>query len=143
MSHFTTAYLIRRVIERQAPDGVVVSEGPVGVYPNKTNFYIPDISVVHRARLGREGSGFAPSDLLLAVEVVSPSNPGNDLVLKRHAYAVAGIAEYWIVDGRDRTLRVLRLESPGKYADDIVVKAGHAWRSETPFPLVIDPAEVF
>jgi Uma2 family endonuclease len=143
LPHANTAYKMLRLLERQAPVGIAVSEGPAGVYPNKTNFYIPDIYVVPIAALERAGRGFTPAELLLAVEVVSPSNPSNDLLFKRHMYAVAGIAEYWILDGRDRTLRVLRLESPGKYAADVIVKAGQTWRSETPFPLVIDPAEVF
>jgi Uma2 family endonuclease len=142
MPHVRFTARLHRLLVLQAPDDVMVGEG-AGVYPNDTNFYIPDIFVVPAAALEGEGRGFAPADLLLAVEVVSPSNPGNDLVLKRHAYAVAGIQEYWVVDRRDRTLRVLRLESPGKYADDIVVKAGEPWRADRPFPLAIDPADVF
>jgi Uma2 family endonuclease len=140
--HFRATYRLRRLLERQAPENLVIGEG-AGVYPNDTNFYVPDLFVVPAAALDGEGRGFAPSDLLLAVEVVSPSNPGNDLVLKRHAYAAAGVPEYWIVDGRDRTLRVLRLVAPGKFADDVVVKAGERWRSERPFPLEVDPAEIF
>jgi Uma2 family endonuclease len=140
--HVRAASRLHRVLVRQAPEEMEIGQG-AGVHPDETNFYIPDLFVVRSAVMDSDGRGFSPSDLLLAVEVVSPSNPGNDLVLKRHAYAVAGIAEYWIVDGRDRTLRVLRLESPGKYADDVIVGAGQEWRSETPFPLVIDPAQVF
>jgi Uma2 family endonuclease len=140
--HGRVTYRLRRLLERQAPDGVVIGES-LAVYPNDTNFYVPDLHVVSAAALEGDGRGFSPPDLLLAVEVVSPSNPGNDVVLKRHAYAVAGIPEYWILDKRDRTLRVLRLESPGKYADDVVVKAGEQWRADRPFPLVVDPADVF
>lgn len=140
--HVRATYRLRRLLERQAPEGTAIGEG-AGVYPNDTNFYIPDLWVVPIAAMEGEGRGFSPADLLLAVEVLSPSNPGNDLVLKRHAYAVAGIPEYWIADGRDRTLRVLRLAEPGGYADDIVVKAGERWRSAHPFPLEIDPAELF
>jgi Uma2 family endonuclease len=142
LPHFRATYNLRRLLERQAPDGVVVGEG-VGVYPSSTSFYVPDLFVVPASSVAGDGLGLQPGDLLLAVEVVSPSNPGNDLVLKRHAYAVASIPEYWIVDQRDRSLRVLRLESPGKFADDIVVKAGEQWRADRPFPLVVDPADVF
>jgi Uma2 family endonuclease len=140
--HIRATYRLRRLLERQAPDSVVVGES-AGVYPNDTNFYIPDLFVVLAVALEGEGRGFTPEDLLLAVEVVSPGNPGNDLVLKRHAYAAAGVPEYWIADQRDRTLRVLRLEAPGKYAEDIVVKAGERWRAERPFPLAVDPGEIF
>lgn len=46
----------------------------------------------------------------LVVEVVSPDDPARDLVEKRGDYAAARIPEYWIVDPRDETIRVLRLE---------------------------------
>ncbi len=46
----------------------------------------------------------------LVVEVVSPDNPGRDLVEKRADYAEAGIPEYWIADPRDETIRVLTLD---------------------------------
>lgn len=141
MPHVRSTARLHRLLVKLAPDDVEVGEG-AGVYPNDTNFYIPDLFVAPAEALEGEGRGFVPGDLLLAVEVVSPSNPGNDLVLKRHAYAAAGIREYWILDRRDRTLRVLRLSGPGKYADDVVVKAGERWRSETPFPLEIDPGAV-
>ena len=46
----------------------------------------------------------------LVVEVISPDNPARDLVEKRADYAEAGIPEYWIVDPRDATIRVLTLK---------------------------------
>ncbi len=45
----------------------------------------------------------------LVAEVVSPDNPGRDLVEKRIDYAEAGIPEYWIADPRDETITVLSL----------------------------------
>ena len=50
------------------------------------------------------------------VEVVSPDDPGRDLVEKRADYAEAGIAEYWIADPRDQTIRVLTLQD-GAYVE--------------------------
>ena len=46
----------------------------------------------------------------LVVEVVSPDNPGRDLMEKRGDYAEAGIPEYWIADPRHETIRVLTLQ---------------------------------
>lgn len=48
----------------------------------------------------------------LVVEVVSKDDPDRDWITRRTEYAVAGIAEYWIVDPRDRTLTVFTLD-PG------------------------------
>jgi Uma2 family endonuclease len=140
--HFRATTKLHRLLDRQAPDEFVVGENG-GVYPNRTNYYIPDLIVLRAECLEGAGRGFTPADVLLAIEVVSPNNPGNDLVLKRHAYAVAGIREYWIVDERDRTLRVLGPDGKGGYAERAAVRAGERWRADEPFPLEIDPGEVF
>ena len=99
---------------RQAPEDVRGRRRSRGSIPTIRTSTFRISSSCPPPRWRATGRGFAPRDLLLAVEVVSPSNPGNDLVLKRHAYAVAGIPEYWIVDRRDRTLRVLRLGRAGQ-----------------------------
>ena len=49
---------------------------------------------------------------------MSPDDPDRDLVEKRADYAEAGIPEYWIVDPRDETITVLKLEG------DVYVECG-------------------
>ncbi|MBA3942975.1 MAG: Uma2 family endonuclease [Herpetosiphonaceae bacterium] len=46
----------------------------------------------------------------LVVEIVSPDNPERDTVEKRADYAMAAIAEYWIVNPLDETVTVLTLD---------------------------------
>ena len=46
----------------------------------------------------------------VVTEVVSPDNPDRNLLEKRVDYAEAGIPEYWIVDPRDQSIRVLTLQ---------------------------------
>jgi Uma2 family endonuclease len=142
LPHAAALYEIRRLLDRQAPPDLAVVEA-VGLYPNKTNFYVPDLMVIPKQVLKGRDRGVGPGDVRLAVEVVSPSNPGNDHVLKRHAYAVAGVREYWIVDERDHTLRILTSDPAGGYTDHAVVNPGKTWRATEPFPLEIDPADVF
>ena len=67
----------------------------------------------------------------LVVEVVSPDDPARDLVDKRTDYAEAGIPEYWIVDPRDETIRVLTLRG-GAYAEHGVYARG----GSAPSPLL-------
>ena len=52
----------------------------------------------------------------VVVEVVSPDDPGRDLVVKRADYAEAAIPEYWIVDPRVETVTVLTLAG-GAYVE--------------------------
>ena len=44
------------------------------------------------------------------MEILSPSNPGHDLVAKRRWYAEAGVREYWIVSPEAQLVEVLVLE---------------------------------
>ncbi|MCX7791525.1 MAG: Uma2 family endonuclease [Chloroflexaceae bacterium] len=48
----------------------------------------------------------------LIVEVLSPSNPAQDLVVKRGAYARAGLPEYWLMRPVERDVLVLSAPDP-------------------------------
>lgn len=78
--------------------------------------------------------------MLLVVEVLSPSNSRNDLVLKRHDYAAASIPAYWIVDPPAPTITVLELTDRGDYAERAELQPGLTWTTDRPFPVTIDPA---
>ncbi|MEH0444492.1 Uma2 family endonuclease [Streptomyces sp. B21-102] len=59
----------------------------------------PDISVVRaEAVTDRRQTHFKASDVLLAVEVVSPDSEARDRDTKPHKYAAAGIPHFWLVD---------------------------------------------
>jgi Uma2 family endonuclease len=63
----------------------------------------PDLSFLKTEHLGRVGDTQIVGPVDLAVEILSPSNPENDLEVKFAAYARHGIPWYWIVDlDRDR-----------------------------------------
>ncbi len=73
----------------------------------------PDVAFMLAKHSSRRGEAFWDrADLVM--EVVSEDDPQRDLVLKRQEYAKAGIPEYWIVDPRDKTIRVLCLASTGE-----------------------------
>ncbi|MGH3851230.1 MAG: Uma2 family endonuclease [Pseudonocardiaceae bacterium] len=61
----------------------------------------PDLIVVDAKavnRVDRSGGLLGAGDVLVVVEIVSPGSQRLDYVTKRHEYADAGIAYYWIVD---------------------------------------------
>lgn len=58
----------------------------------------PDVFVVRRVEGVRPSYPYELHDLLLAVEVVSPSNPILDYQVKRNLYLREGVNEYWVIN---------------------------------------------
>ena len=63
----------------------------------------PDLMVFPETTLEEDAAAVYPADVLLAVEIVSKSNPENDYDDKVRDYAAMGIPLYLIVDPRDGT----------------------------------------
>ncbi|MFC3741538.1 Uma2 family endonuclease [Paractinoplanes deccanensis] len=89
---------------------------------------IPDLSVWSKAP--PRAVWLAVSDLLLAVEIVSPGSEAMDEVTKRREYASAGIPQYWVVDRDDaQTVTLYRLSSKAAYTER--AKMPLAWLLQT------------
>ena len=100
----------------------------------------PDVIVARRAatdRVDREGEVYHASDVVLAIEVVSPGSRRLDRRVKRDEYADAGIPHYWIVD-LDEPVSLIACHLAGElgYVDGGAV-AG-VFRTTEPFPVEID-----
>lgn len=139
--HGAVANRLRRLLDRQAPDGVLVGQG-IGVSAKRSSYFVPDLFVARESAVDRGGAALDPADVLLVVEVISPSNAGRDLVLKRHEYAAAGIPLYWLVEPRKQTLTVL-LNGAGGYREQVVLPTGDVYRAEQPFSLTLPLADIF
>ncbi|WP_328827701.1 Uma2 family endonuclease [Streptomyces ureilyticus] len=63
---------------------------------------IPDISITSREAMLTDDP-LDPHEILLAIEIVSPSNPANDYEAKSRDYPAMGIEHYLILDPRDGT----------------------------------------
>jgi len=103
----------------------------------------PDIVFMREANTDRRSDDYwTGADL--ALEVVSKFDPKRDLETKLHEYAEAGIPECWIVDPRNATITVFKLESAGqRYAEVGVYKPGEFAASVLLEGLTIDVAAVF
>ncbi len=89
-------------------NGLVLPAGlPVRTTPE--TYREPDLVLLLSEEDPRRGNDYWDGADLVA-EVVSPDDPARDLVRKRREYAQAGIAEYWIVNPRQQTITVLRLQ---------------------------------
>ncbi|WP_431935192.1 Uma2 family endonuclease [Micromonospora sp. RP3T] len=139
--HGAIANRLRRLLDRQAPTGLLVGQD-VGVSATRSSYFVPDVFVAHEEALDRGGPALAPADVLLVVEVVSPGNAGRDLVLKRHEYGLAGIPHYWLVEPRKQTVTVLEHVGNG-YRESAVLAAADVYRADHPFPLVLPVSELF
>lgn len=88
---------------------------PIGVrLPTQSVPFQPDIVFVAAARGAIIGPQYIEGVPDLVVEILSPSNWPYDRQEKFRAYQTAGVAEYWIVDYRARTVEVFALEE-GEY----------------------------
>lgn len=141
MAHFATLYRLRRLLEAQAPSHLVVGEN-LGVLRRDANsYFIPDLVIFDADLLSSSVAALPPAAAKLVVEVVSPSNPSTDLVLKRAGYAMVGVAEYWIVEPSVREVQVLGQPGPEGYL--IQEKHTGLMSSTVPFPYELDLNAIF
>jgi Uma2 family endonuclease len=112
----------------------------VNVRATDKDFFIPDVVVVRKEVVKTVGLMFSPSDILLAVEVVSPSTKMRDRMFKAEAYAKAGIPNYWRIEPDEGpTLYVHELKGE-LYEPPAVFKAGTVADLTKPFPISFDSA---
>jgi Uma2 family endonuclease len=134
---WTHATVIANLISALIPLVVRLSgrwrTAPLDIFFQGADPVQPDIIVLlpesqaHPTERGLEG----PPDLL--IEVLSPSNRGHDLLLKRALYARAGVREYWLVEPEARTIEILVLDR------DAFHLAGAASGDETPVSPLLGP----
>jgi Uma2 family endonuclease len=68
----------------------------------------PDLTVICDAKKrGKEGCRGAPD---FVAEILSPSNTAIEMQRKFNVYREAGVAEYWVLDGEDKTLTAYLFE---------------------------------
>jgi Uma2 family endonuclease len=70
--------------------------GPLAAFMGSCTPVQPDLVVVRAADRDIFSSGYVEGVPALILEVLSPGTAGYDDHTKRHAYAVAGLPEYWI-----------------------------------------------
>jgi Uma2 family endonuclease len=84
----------------------------------------PDVLVLRRGAAGLEHT--PPQDVLLAVEVMSPSSVTDDRLVKPSQYAQAGIPHYWRIEPRVPVLVTFALDGDtyretGRYDGPVVI----------------------
>lgn len=80
----------------------------------------PDLAVVHGTELDYANCHPRPEDLDLVVEVAD-STLRQDCEIKDKVYAQAKIADYWVVDLKNRQLHVFRDPTPAGYTRHLIL----------------------
>jgi Uma2 family endonuclease len=94
---------------------------------------VPDVVVVDAAAAERNDARLAASDVLLAVEIISPGTRRIDRVMKLTEYADAGIPGYWLID----------LDPPANLTAHILVDGDYEVAAEGHGPVsLLSPAEI-
>jgi hypothetical protein len=100
--HQYTAKLVSRQLDAQLPEGFFTFERTDTDDETLGKLRVPDL-VVCSGEAMQTDDPLDPRDIVLAIEIVSPSNPENDYDHKTRDYPAMGIPHYLILDPRDGT----------------------------------------
>lgn len=86
---------------------------PMDVYLSNEDVVQPDILVVDRQRDKIIEEKYVKGAPDLVVEVISPTHPDRDRIVKKKLYHKFGVKEYWIVDPDARSIEVYVWDNSG------------------------------
>lgn len=117
---------------------------PMPVKVDLLKYREPDVLFKRRQKLSGDPQGtkfWDGADLVVEVVSDGTENRRRDLVIKRRAYALAKISEYWLVDLKKSQVTVLKLRS-GKYTVHGTFRGEDLVRSPLFPELVLSVAEI-
>lgn len=123
-------------LEALVPDGVL-AEREMTIKLDRRNRPEPDL-LAATADFDPDRTWYAPDEVSLVVEVVSPESAHRDRVVKVRKYAEAGIPHYWVVEEEDGlpVVHVFELEAiTSSYAPAGIFRG--RLRRPVPFPVDI------
>ncbi len=131
---------LREYLRGSALARAIYSPADVRKPDRSRNRVQPDVFVVRLSEGQRPSYPYDLSDLLLVIEVQSPSNPLYDYHTKRALYLASGVAEYWVVDASARIVsRWRNRDDPGEVFGQRI-----EWHpAGMPGPLSIELPELF
>jgi len=137
--HQTVSRRLQFVLMKQLeePGIAFIFNAPFDVILAETSVVEPDLAIIRQGRRGslsKRGFEGAPD---VVVEILSPTTRGNDVFLKKTAYARLGVAEYWIVDPDLGRIEVFRLKEGGY--DQGLLFDRSATLSSPSFPEIVVP----
>ncbi|MEU5431552.1 Uma2 family endonuclease [Streptomyces olivoreticuli] len=105
LPHGTNVRVLREQIEAQTPHVTALNDTDM-TDPVTGLEKVPDLMAFTAAEVDPQAESVDSRVVLMVVEIVSKTNPKNDLVTKLQDYPRMGIPIYMIVDPRDGTVSV-------------------------------------
>lgn len=139
--HQIIAARLMVALEQTCPDDLQVTQA-VEVRISTRRSFIPDVLVATDEAARRRSRYYAPQEVMLAVEIVSPTSQSMDRVMKPALYAKAGIPFYWLVEIEGGlTVHTYKLE----FEDEVYQPSGiftDAIKIDQPWPIEIPMARL-
>ncbi|WP_156366624.1 Uma2 family endonuclease [Microbacterium sp. No. 7] len=126
------------VLRNALPSDHMVLVAPFDVVLASDTVLQPDLLVAPRAAFTETHLPGPPS---LAVEVLSPSTRGIDLLLKKERLERAGCPHYWVVDPDAPSIVAWDLVD-GTYRETAGAAGDEHFEVTTPFPVAFSPASL-
>ncbi|MET9647658.1 Uma2 family endonuclease [Streptomyces syringium] len=106
---------IRKQFDAHTPAGYIDTGNTDLESPQTAKVRNPDLTYLPEESMATMESSVPAELALIAVEIVSPSNPENDWVGKLRDYPLMGIPLYLVVDARQKTVALFSEPENGRY----------------------------
>ena len=114
----------------------VLGSAMIDLHPS---YRVPDVTILAERVFRDDVHVVAPVEVLLAVQIESPSSITTDRITKPAQYAAAGIAHYWRLETAPLHLHTYRLDGD-VYSPNGSWSAGEIAAVEEPFRVAVDLA---
>ncbi|WP_456696570.1 Uma2 family endonuclease [Aeromicrobium sp. P5_D10] len=135
-THQRAAFKVALALHPTCPLGLEVFLAPLDVSLGDDTVVQPDVLVARSSDLTERDLSAAP---VLAIEVLSPSTRGYDLLLKKDRLQRAGCAHYLVVDPEIPAITAWALHD-GTYVEVASANGDQEFRVTKPFPVTAIPA---
>ena len=136
--HQRVAGRLYKALDQARSDDLEVFFAPVDVVLAEDTVIQPDLLV---APIDAFTDRDLPTAPLLAVEVLSPSTRGVDLLLKKERLQRAGCAHYWVVDPAEPSVLAWSLVD-GVYREVAAASGAGVFEVAAPFPVRFTPSSL-
>jgi Uma2 family endonuclease len=135
--HQRNLSIIRRQFEAHVPEGYVDTGNTDLESPAISKLRNPDLTYLPEEAMTTTDSALPAELALIAVEIVSPSNPENDWEGKVRDYPLMHIPLYLLVDTRQKSVTLLSEPENGRYRRREDAAFGETIHVPAPFDFVL------